>query len=102
MLLNLLQQLVTWITGNPYKIGENYMLRTVTFHFTGKLTGVFPNELVFDNVAWIADDGRFADAVATGTFNEVEPYPESAQVIIGRGSLIDAVPITFPLPRTQK
>lgn len=87
---------------HPYKIGENYFVRTVVFHFTGKLTEVYDQELVFVDSAWIASDGRFADAIAKGTYDEVEPFPDGAEVIIGRGSLIDAVAITTPLPRKQK
>jgi hypothetical protein len=89
------------MTIHPYKIGENYFIRTVTFHYTGKLTAVYAQELVLEDAAWIADDGRFADSLDKGSFNEVEPYPVG-QVIIGRGSVIDATTVTFPLPRKQK
>lgn len=84
----------------PWEVGKNYFLRTVTYHFTGKLVAVHHHELVFDDAAWIADDGRFADAMKTGSFSEVEPYP--GQIIVGRGTVIDAMQITFPLPRSQK
>jgi hypothetical protein len=90
------------ITSHPYHIGENYFLRTVTHHYTGKLVAVYPQELLFEVVAWIADDGRFADALKTGVFNEIEPFPKGKQVIIGRGSLIDGSTLDFPLPTMQK
>ena len=86
---------------NPYRIGKNYFIRTVTHHFTGRLVEVHAQELVLEDVAWIADDGRFSDAVSAGTFSEVEPCPEG-RVILGRGSVIDAHEISFPLPRRQK
>lgn len=86
---------------HPYKIGENYFIRTVTFHYTGRLKAVYDNELVIDTAAWIAVDGRYADAVAKGTYSEIEPYPDDREVIIGRGSVVDAVIITHPLPRKQ-
>jgi hypothetical protein len=50
---------------------------------------------------WIAENGRFAPAVANADFSEIEPYPDGMQVIVGRGSLIDAVQLNT-LPRTQK
>ena len=87
---------------HPYKIGENYFIRTVTHHFTGKLIAVYKHELVLINAAWIADDGRFNIAVSTGTFSEVEPYPNGKEVIIGRGYLIDASILSGPLPREVK
>ena len=85
----------------PYEIGANYFIRTVTHHYTGKLVAVGEKELVLVNAAWIADDGRFMQAVASGEFNEVEPYPEGKNVVIGRGAVLDAVVISV-LPRGQK
>jgi hypothetical protein len=87
---------------HPYEIGENYFIRTVTHHYTGKLTDVFEHELVLKGTSWIPDDGRFTQAVEKGTFNEVEPYPKEKKVIIGRGAILDATTIDFPLPTKQK
>jgi hypothetical protein len=67
---------------------------------TGRLVAITPQELVIEDAAWIADTGRFADALISLDFNEVEPFPEG-RVIVGRGSLIDAVQIKG-LPRSQK
>lgn len=86
----------------PYTIGANYQIRTVTMIYTGKLLAVHPLEMVISDASWIADTGRFADACARGTYSEVEPYPEGRQVVIGRGAIVDAFVIEFPLPRTQK
>ena len=87
---------------SPWEIGENYFLRTVTHHFTGKLVAIHASEIVLAQAAWIADDGRFAAAVKDGTFNEVEPFPADAEVIVNRASLVDALKITFKLPCSQK
>lgn len=86
---------------NPYRIGGNYFIRTVTHHHTGKLVQVTPQELVMENAAWIADDGRLTEALKTCTFNEVEMFPAGSRVIIGRGSVIDAVEIQST-PTSQK
>lgn len=88
--------------NGAYKLGANYFIRTVTHHYTGKLVAIHEHELVFTDAAWIADDGRFSDALLTGSFDEVEPFPDGACTIIGRGSVLDATEITFPLPRSQK
>jgi len=84
----------------PWQIGENYLIRTVTMIDTGRLVAVTPQELVLEDAAWIADTGRFADAIKTAGFNEIEPFPDG-QVIVGRGAVIDAVRIPT-LPRAQK
>jgi hypothetical protein len=84
-----------------WPIGKPFMIRTVTHIITGRLLAVTANEFVLTDAAWIADTGRYAHAVASGSFNEVEPYPDGATVFVGRGALIDAVEINT-LPREQK
>jgi hypothetical protein len=78
--------------SHPFKIGAIYLIRTVTMIDTGRLVEVTPTELVLEDAAWIADTGRFADAVRSCVFGEVEPFP-AGRVIVGRGALIDAVEI---------
>ena len=57
------------------EIGANYLIRTVKMIDTGRLVAVTAHELVIEDAAWIADTGRFADAVAKAEFGEVEPFP---------------------------
>ena len=85
---------------SPWEIGKIYLIRTVTMIDTGRLVAVTNQELVLEDAAWIADTGRFADAVGKAEFGEVEPFP-AGRVIVGRGSVIDAVQITLA-PRSQK
>lgn len=87
---------------NPYEIGKNYIVRTVTMIYTGRLVEVGPQELVMVDVSWIPETGRYMQFVEDGAVNECEPYPEGRRVIIGRGSLLDAVVLEKPLPRSQK
>lgn len=88
-------------TSSPYEVGKNYLIRTVTMTLTGKIVSVGPQEIVMTDAAWIADTGRFAQAVANAEFSEVEPYPDGQNVIVGRASVIDATQICA-LPRKQK
>ena len=88
--------------SNPLRRENKVFIRTVTHHYTGRLLAVFPLELVLTDAAWIAEDGRFMDAIATGEFSEVEPYPDGAEVVIGRGAIVDATVVSWPLPRAQK
>lgn len=83
-----------------WEVGKTYLIRTVTMIDTGVLVAVTPQELVLEQAAWIADTGRFSDAVRLCEFSEVEPFPDG-RVIIGRGSIIDAVVIDRA-PRHQK
>lgn len=85
-----------------WQVGKNYFIRTVTHHLLGTLIEVTPKELWMKDVSWIADDGRFMQAIKDGTLSEVEPFPDGAEVPVGRGALIDGVIWIHPLPRTQK
>ena len=87
-------------SAGPWEIGKIYLIRTVTMIDTGLLVAVTEHELVLEDAAWIADTGRFADAVEKAEFGEVEPFP-AGRVIVGRGALIDAVKIKKS-PRSQK
>ena len=86
--------------SQPFKVGENYLIRTVTMILVGKLEAVYNTELVLSSASWIADTGRFYDALKDGKLNEVEPFLND--VIVGRGSLIDATIWTKELPKEQK
>lgn len=86
------------------KVGKSYIVRTVTSHqtrlYTGKLKVVTDSDIVLADAAWIADSGRWADALSKGTLKEVEPYP--GEVIISRAAIVDASEWKHPLPREQK
>jgi hypothetical protein len=85
----------------PWQVGQPYFIRTVTMYLTGRLIAVHPQELVIEDAAWIADTGRFAQFADNGEAEEVEPFPHRREVIIGRGSVIDAF-VLDSLPRSQK
>ena len=94
-------QTITAMPSHPFEVGKNYFIRTVTHHHTGKLVEVGPQELVLENAAWIADDGRLTDSLASGKFNEIEMFPAGSRVIVGRASIIDALVISA-IPTSQK
>lgn len=85
----------------PWKVGEAYIIRTVTMILTGRLEEVTAQELVLSDAAWIAETDRYFDTIKSGKLKEVEPYGDNP-VIVGRGSIIDATVWTHKLPREQK
>lgn len=88
------------LPASPYHVGDAVFIRTVTYHYTGRISAIYPGEISLAEAAWIADSGRFSVALATGTLSEVEPYP--AGVVISRGSIVDVSPWMHPLPRVAK
>jgi len=88
-----------------WQVGANYHIRTGTHHYTGTFVGFNgPNnsEIVIKDAAWIPDEGRFTQAISTGSFNEVEPYPDGEPVMINRQFINAAVRIGWLVPRSQK
>src|SRR3990167_1733649 len=85
-------------TEHPYQVGKNYFIRCVTHYYAGRLVRVTAQELVLEEAAWIADTGCFAQAMETGDFSEVEPYP-AQELIIGRGAVVDAIQGSWTLPK---
>lgn len=82
----------------PFEIGKAYFIRTVTYHMTGRVKAIKGNFLVLEDAAWIADSGRFSDAIKSGEFKEVEPVEDA---IVNMGSISDAFEIKYKLPRKQ-
>ena len=89
------------LVHNPYKIGKNYFIRTVTMIQIGKLVEVGPQELVLENACWVADTGRFTQALSEAVLSEVEMFPKG-HVIVGRATVIDACIWPHDLPQEQK
>ena len=86
--------------GSPWVVGRCYFVRTVTYFVVGRLVAVYADELLFESASWVADTGRFHDAIKTGKLNEVEPFTDP--VIVGRGAVVDATARRHELPTKQK
>lgn len=91
--------------SHPYKIGQCYLIRTVTCHWVGKLIAVYQNEVVLEKASWVADTGRFHECLRDsmeGLSNaEIEPVFKG-NVILGRGSFIDVSEWHHKLPEQVK
>ena len=82
-----------------WQVGRAYLIRTVTMIDTGILVSIDDHEIVLSDAAWIADTGRFSDALASSVFGEVEPYPRP--VIVMKAAFVDVTEIG-ELPTKQK
>jgi len=87
------------LNQSAYQAGSQLLIRTATVYLTGRVAAVYDNELVLEDACWIPDTGRFANALKSCEFNEVEPFAHP--VIVNRGGIIDATYIE-KLPTEQK
>jgi len=54
-------------------VGKNIFVRTVTYHLVGKVEKIVGNLVFLLEASWVADSGRFMDAIKKGELDEVEP-----------------------------
>ena len=87
--------------AGPWRVGECYLIRTVTMIQVGRIVAVHDKELLLSDASWVADTGRFHEALSTGVLSEVEPFAGGI-CIVGRGALIDAAPWEHDLPTVAK
>ena len=70
----------------------------------GELKEVGKKELLFTKASWVADTGRFHDALKSGltaqSSAEIEPFVDD--VIVGRNAIVDATIYRHDLPTQQK
>jgi len=85
---------------SPLSVGKAVLIRTVTHYFTGRIVLVEASEIVLTEAAWIADTGRFHNALRDGSLNEVEPFV--GPVSLNRAAVIDITEWKHPLPKRQK
>ena len=85
---------------SPLTVGTAVMIRCVTMYYTGRIVALDDREVLLTDAAWIADTGRFGEALATGKLNEVEVYPGT--VSVARGSILDVTEWRHDLPRTTR
>lgn len=82
-----------------FTLNKNYFIQTPTLYFTGKLIEQDEHFLRLESAAWIAETGRFTQALQTTNFNEVELFNSS--LIVAKNAIIAATELTGPLPSTQ-
>ncbi len=79
-------------------MGKKVFIRTVTYHLVGKVESV--GELVeLSDASWVADSGRFMQAIKDGTLNEVEPV---GTAYVNPAAITDLFPWEHELPTRQK
>src|SRR5579863_7222284 len=79
-------------------VGEKYFFRTVTYHMTGRVKKVIGSILELENASWIADSGRFMNAIQEGKLNEVEPV---GRAYLNIQTVVDFFPWCHDLPTKQ-
>jgi hypothetical protein len=80
-------------------IGKSFFFRTVTYHIIGKVIKIVGTMLQLEQASWVADSGRFMNAIKEGTLNEVEPVGDW---FVNIGAIVDFGIWDHELPKKQK
>jgi len=80
-------------------VGKCWFIRTITYHQVGRISKIIGNMFVMEDASWVADSGRFMNALQDGKLNEVKPVGRS---LISISSIVDMFPWNHPLPKSQK
>ena len=81
-------------------VGASVVIRAIPFHYVGRVAALTATSVILDKAAWLADSGRWSDFLATGSANEVEPYPDRVEVMLS--SIADVAPFAHSLPLARK
>lgn len=86
---------------NNYKdlVGKKIFVRLVTYHWVGEVDKIVGKLVFLKNASWVADSGRFMQAIRDGILSEVEPVGDW---FFNIDSIVDGGFWTHPLPKEQK
>lgn len=79
-------------------INQKLFIRTVTYHMVGKVVNRVGNLFELKDASWVADSGRFMNALQEGTLDEVEPV---GQQWVNIETIVDMFPWRHDLPKEQ-
>lgn len=80
-------------------VGGKWFFRTVTYHMVGKVERLIGKWVKLTGASWVADSGRFMDAIKKGELEEVEPVGEC---FVNLDTVTDFFPWLHKLPKDQK
>lgn len=86
---------------NSYEdlVGGSYYFRTVTYHTVGKVKKIVGRFAYLEEASWIADSGRFMNAIKDGTLSEVEPV---GSAFVNLDTVVDFFAWRHAIPSEQK
>ena len=81
-------------------VGNAVLIRTVTLYHVGRIVNVDEKFITLDDASWVADTGRFSNALKTGELTETELFLNPVMVAIA--AIVDITSWPHPLPTATK
>jgi len=86
------------LTNFDDMIGKKFFFRTFTYHTVGEVVGFLGSFVKLKNASWVADTGRFMNAIKEGLLCEVEPVGDFN---INMTTVVDFCQWKHKLPKEQ-
>ena len=80
-------------------VGGKFYFRTVTYHSVGEVKKIVGRFVFLKTASWVADSGRFMNAIKDGELAEVEPVGDA---FLNLDTVVDFFPWKHTLPTKQK
>jgi len=80
-------------------VGQKLFIRTVTYHAVGKVVKKIGKLWELKDASWVADSGKFGNAIKTGELDEVEVV---GQMWLNTDCIVDMFPWKHSLPKETK
>jgi hypothetical protein len=80
-----------------FKIGEKYIVRTLTYYYIGRVKHSSLTTLILEEATCVYDTGKWSTALREGKLNEIEPFIDD--VMISASMIVDATIWRHSLPR---
>lgn len=90
------------VSKSPFIKGKKYLIRTVTMYWTGQVVTADAQFIVLQDAAWVADCGRYSEALEKGVDGLREVEAIKGEAIVSIGAIVDAVEWPHALPRATK
>lgn len=82
------------------RVGKDVFVRTVTYHYIGRIKEINEHSIVLSDASWIPQSGRWSTTLSTGELKECEPYVDD--VYLNRQAVVDITAWRFALPTKAK
>ena len=80
-------------------IGKQWFFRAITYHCVGRVVARVGDFLRLEDASWVADSGRFTQAIRDGVLEEAEPVGD---YFVNLKAVVDFFPWPHKLPEEQK
>ena len=82
------------------KVGDKVFIRTLTYHYIGRVIEETPAYIKLGAVVWVADSGQFTKTIQEGSLSEIEIIDVDTYIM--KSNIVDVIEWRHPIPTQRK